>query len=170
MEAKSLKFHGRISFNEECACMDIIDLVWFAAIIVSIFFFALGSIFDIRTREVDDWVWLVYGPIGLALTIIRLFLDPSTLFITLISIALTTIFSFGLFYFGLFGGADAKAVICLGLTLPLIPTGLYADLGLRASFLSDRGADNGFPLLGSADSMVWTWESCYIPNSWKAAV
>ena len=133
--------------------MDLIDLVWFAAIIVSIFFFALGSIFDLRTREVDDWVWLVYGPIGLALTIIRLFLDPSTLVITLISIALTTLFSFGLFYFGLFGGADAKAVICLGLTLPLIPTAFTPILGYVHPFFPIVALIMGF--LCSAALTVW---------------
>lgn len=104
----------------------IIDI---SAIAVSIFFFALGSFFDLRTGEVDDKVWLVYGPVGLALTIARLLLDSSNLVVTLVSIGITTGFSFGLFYFGLFGGADCKAIICLGLTQPLPPTSFQPFLG-----------------------------------------
>lgn len=133
--------------------MEPIQLVELAAILVSIFFFSLGSIFDLRKREVDDWVWLAYGPIGLALTIVRLFLDPSMLFLTLVSIALTTLFSFGLFYFGLFGGADAKAVICLGLTLPLIPTAFTPILGYVHPFFPVVVLIMGY--LCSAALTVW---------------
>jgi preflagellin peptidase FlaK len=133
--------------------MEPIQLVELVAILVSIFFFSLGSIFDLRTREVDNWVWLVYGPIGLALTIVRLFLDPSTLFLTLVSIALTTLLSFGLFYFGLFGGADAKAVICLGLTLPLIPTVFTPILGYVHPFFPVVALIMGY--LCSAALTVW---------------
>jgi len=106
-----------------------VQVVDLAAIIVTIFFFGLGSYFDLKTREVDDWVWLVYGPIGLALTVVRLLVDPSTLILTLVSIAVTTVVSLGLFYFGLFGGADCKAIICLGLTMPLPPSSFQPVLG-----------------------------------------
>ena len=106
--------------------LQIIDL---AAIIVTFFFFALGSYFDLKTREVDDRVWLIYAPIGGALTVLRLLNDPSLLLITLVSIAVTVLVSFGLFYFGLFGGADSKAIMCLGLTMPLPPTIFQPLLG-----------------------------------------
>ncbi len=109
--------------------MQAIQIIDLTAIITSIFFFALGSFFDLRTREVDDKVWLVYGPIGLALTVARLLIDPSTLIASLASIGITTVVSFGLFYFGLFGGADCKAIICLGLTIPLPPTSFQPLLG-----------------------------------------
>lgn len=133
--------------------MEPIEIVEFAAIAVSIFFFSLGSIFDLRTREVDDRVWLAYGPVGLALTVARLLMDPSTLFITLISIGLTTLFSFGLFYFGLFGGADAKAIICLGVTVPLPPAVIRPILGYMHPFFPVVVLIAGF--LCSALLAVW---------------
>jgi preflagellin peptidase FlaK len=133
--------------------MEPIEIVELAAIAVSIFFFSLGSIFDLRTREVDDRVWLVYGPIGLGLSVVRLLMDPTTLLITLISITLTALFSFGLFYFGLFGGADAKAVICLGLTLPLIPSGFTPILGYVHPFFPIAVLIMGF--LCSVTLAVW---------------
>ncbi len=58
--------------------MGSVQILEFAAIGVSIFFLFLGSIFDLRTREVDDRVWLSFGPIGLALAAGRILLDPSS--------------------------------------------------------------------------------------------
>jgi preflagellin peptidase FlaK len=133
--------------------MEPIQIVELTAIGVSVFFFALGSIFDLRTREVDDRVWLAYGPIGLALTAGRLLMDPSALVLTGISIALTTLFSFALFYFGLFGGADAKAIICLGVTLPLPPTVFPTVLGYAHPFFPVVALIVGF--LCSALLGVW---------------
>jgi archaeal preflagellin peptidase FlaK len=151
--AKLLKFRGRYSCGEDRDLMESLALVELAAILVSIFFFSLSSIFDIRTREVEDWVWQAYGPVGLALTVFRLFLDPSMLFLTLASIALTTLLSLALFYFGMYGGADAKAVICLGLTLPLIPTGFNSLLGYVHPFFPVVALIMGY--LCSASLTVW---------------
>jgi preflagellin peptidase FlaK len=92
-------------------------------------------VFDLRTREVSDWVWLVYGPMGLLLTLFGLFLDSSYLILTIISIGMTTLLSLALFYFGLFGGADAKASICLGIALPLVPSAYSTLFGYVHPFL-----------------------------------
>jgi preflagellin peptidase FlaK len=96
---------------------------------VSLAFFALGSVFDLKTREVPDWVWLAYGPTCLSLTAIHLFLNSSEALLTVLSIGLTTLLSFALLYFGVFGGADAKAVICLGIALPLAPSAYVTWVG-----------------------------------------
>jgi preflagellin peptidase FlaK len=104
--------------------MDVLAILQLLAIAVTMFFFGLGSILDLRSREVDDRVWLAYGPIGLFLTIVTLFLDPSRIILSALSVGIAFVLAIGLFYFGLFGGADAKAVICLGLTIPLVPRGL----------------------------------------------
>lgn len=133
--------------------MQAIQIIDLAAIIASIFFFALGSFFDLKTREVDDKVWLVYGPIGAALTIIRLLIDPSTLITTLASIGITTLVSLGLFYFGLYGGADSKAIICLGLTIPLPPTSFQPLLGYLHPVFSIPVLILGF--ICSASLAVW---------------
>jgi preflagellin peptidase FlaK len=109
--------------------MELIEVIELASIVVTLFFFSISSIYDLKTREVDDWVWLIYGPIGLSLTILRLLLDASNLVLTLLAIGVTTGVALALGYFGLFGGADAKAMICLGLTLPLNPTIIHPLLG-----------------------------------------
>jgi preflagellin peptidase FlaK len=102
--------------------MEPLQLIDYAAISVSLFFFAVGSVLDLKTREVSNKLWLIFGLISAVLSASRLLIEPSWLILTLGSIGLTTLVSFGLFYLGLFGGADAKAIICLGIALPLIPS------------------------------------------------
>jgi preflagellin peptidase FlaK len=109
--------------------MELVETIDLAAIIVTVFFFGVGSYYDLKRREVDDWVWMIYAPIGAVLTAARVILEPALLTTSLISIAITALLSFGLFYFGLFGGADFKAVVCLGLTLPLPPTTIQPLIG-----------------------------------------
>jgi len=109
--------------------MIILELLDTLSILVSLVFFSLGSYYDLKAREVSDNVWLVYAPIGAALTIGRVILDPSTLFLTAISAAVTALTAFGLFYLGLFGGADAKAILCLGATMPLVPSSYPGIIG-----------------------------------------
>lgn len=99
------------------------------AILVSLLFFVIGSIYDLKTREVSDKIWVAYGIAGLANTLIRFLMEPSIILLSVISIAITTALSLGLFYFGLFGGADSKAMICLGLTIPTPPIILQPIVG-----------------------------------------
>ena len=94
----------------------------------------VAAIFDLRTREVPDKVWLVYGPVGLILTIYRLWVEPTLLLFTAASVSLSILVAFGLVFFGLSGGADAKALICLGITLPLPPGIVNPILGFAYPF------------------------------------
>jgi preflagellin peptidase FlaK len=110
------------------------QIVQYLSVFVTLVFFALASVFDLRTREVPDWVWLVYGPIGLTLTAIWLFLNSSETLLAVLSIGLTTLLSIALLYFGVFGGADAKAIICLGITLPLAPSSYVTLVGYVQPF------------------------------------
>ena len=114
--------------------MNLMPIIDTAAVLVSLFFLVLGSISDLKTREVDDKIWLFYGPLGVVLTTVRVVLEPSLLVLVGISFAIAFIISMGLFYFGLTGGADAKAIICLGLTLPLPPSSWHPLIGFVHPF------------------------------------
>ncbi len=109
--------------------MEPLQIIDYGTVAVTLFFFALGSFFDLKTREVSNKVWVVYGLSSSALTIIRLYVDPPALLLTLASIAITTGVSLAIFYLGLFGGADAKAIICLALAIPLVPASFPAFIG-----------------------------------------
>jgi prepilin signal peptidase PulO-like enzyme (type II secretory pathway) len=114
--------------------MDPMQILDALAVLLSLFFFVVGSVSDFKTREVDDKVWWVYGPSGAALTVTRLVVDPSLLLLTGISVGIAFLISMGLLYFGLTGGADAKAIICLGITLPLPPSSWQPLMGFVHPF------------------------------------
>jgi preflagellin peptidase FlaK len=109
--------------------MTIIEVLDTLSILVTLFFFSLGSYYDMKTREVSDRVWLAYAPIGIGLTIAHLVVDASAFFLVAISAGVTVLIAFGLFYLGLFGGADAKAILCLGATMPLPPSSYQPIIG-----------------------------------------
>jgi len=76
---------------------------------------------DWVAREVDDEVWFLGGGVGAALTMLDLAISWSMakLLLTLISIGVAGGTAFAFYYFGLYGGADAKAVIVISISLPL---------------------------------------------------
>ena len=112
--------------------------MWFSAnevfdgvrVSVCLTFLVYASWSDLETREVSNKVWAVFAPIALALTSLQLFMffDPQLLHTYVLSFALTSVVSVTLFYAGAFGGADAKALICLSLALPSYPTNLVQPL------------------------------------------
>jgi len=72
---------------------------------------------------VSNTLWLVMAPFAFALTTLQFMLFSPQLFqFYMLSFAVTTALSVALFYAGAFGGADAKALICLALALPLYPS------------------------------------------------
>jgi preflagellin peptidase FlaK len=133
--------------------MDALTLLQLLAIAVTCFFFIVGSILDLKTREVDDRVWLAYAPIGLVLTTATVLLDQSRIILTIASAAVACVLAVALFYFGLFGGADAKAIMCLGVSMPLVPTGFPSLLGYAHPFFPIPVLVTGF--ICSALLAVW---------------
>jgi preflagellin peptidase FlaK len=95
--------------------LDVIGLV------VSFTFLIYSSWSDIVSREVSDRVWMVFYPVGLVLTAIRLVAEIDLWQQILLSITIAVAISLLLPYLGLWGGADGKAFICLALMNPVIP-------------------------------------------------
>lgn len=93
----------------------------FAAFVVSLFFLSYSAYSDLRIREVSDRVWMAYLPVALVVLFFRIILIPHMLVVPIVSVLVTTSLSFLASYLGLFGGADAKALICLGVTFPTYP-------------------------------------------------
>ncbi|MEN2974246.1 MAG: A24 family peptidase C-terminal domain-containing protein [Candidatus Caldarchaeales archaeon] len=94
------------------------------------------SYLDWRYREVSDSVWIISGSLVTALTIVDLALDWSMtkLLLSLLSIGLSTGLAFGFYFFGLYGGADAKAIFIISLGIPLYwsSRGLHPFTGLAS--------------------------------------
>jgi len=81
---------------------------------------ALASYQDVRTREIEDKIWLIAGAICAVLTAYEALTLPSyPIIFALASIGLTALLAIGIYFLGLYGGADAKALIVIAVTLPL---------------------------------------------------
>lgn len=114
-------------------------LSW-SRIIVSLIFLIYASWSDFKTREVSNNVWIVFAPVAFLLTFAQfLFFPPNgdmlqSMINYGISFAITSVFSIALFYVGAFGGADAKALICIALAIPL-PLNFIEPLSGFVSFI-----------------------------------
>ena len=115
---------------------------------MSFFFLLISSWYDFKTREVPNRVWVFFAPIGFAAAILQLYLgsligqsvDP---FLWLFSFAVTAGLSLALFYLGFFGGADAKALICLSLALPVYPSSIQSHLNVLTPLFPLTVLSNG---------------------------
>ncbi len=99
-----------------------------ARTVITLLFLLYASWSDHRTREVSNTVWIAFAPIGFVLTFIELYAYDTYGFPQLpfygMCFGLTATFAIILFYSGGFGGADAKALMCLALALPFPPENL----------------------------------------------
>jgi len=114
------------------------------SILVVLAFLGYGSWSDIKTREVSNIVWLLFAPIGATLTVARLYFSPELLWISLGSIIVATSFALLLFYAGVFGGADAKGLICIGISIPTLPENILAYATLFHPFFPVVVLTNSF--------------------------
>jgi len=102
------------------------ELLDFARVFLCLSVFAYASWRDWKAREVSNKVWLLMAPLAFALTTFQyIMFSPHLLQFYVLSFAITTALSVALFYAGAFGGADAKALICLALALPSSPNHLF---------------------------------------------
>ncbi len=108
-----------------------------ARIILCLSFLIYASWSDYKTREVSNKVWVIMGPLALALTGFQLLVyspQPLQLVISyVLSFAIISALAITVFYVGGFGGADAKALMCIALALPVYPNHLLPQ---PAGFIS----------------------------------
>lgn len=94
-------------------------------ILVSLIFLVYAAWADFKTREVSNKVWAIFAPLAFLLTALQYILFPQDLLYSYaLPFVVTLALSLVLFYAGGFGGADAKALICLSLALPNYPVDL----------------------------------------------
>ena len=102
-----------------------------ARILLCLGFLIYASWSDYKTREVTNKVWVILGPSALALTGIQfLFFSSQPLQLLqsyVLSFAVTSVLAVAVFYAGGFGGADAKALMCIALALPVYPIHLLSQ-------------------------------------------
>ncbi len=80
-----------------------------------------ASTTDLREREVPDALWLITCPAAAVLTALWLARYPEALFSALLSISMSAALAALIYWSGLMGGADAKAIMFIALSVPLGP-------------------------------------------------
>ena len=93
-----------------------------ARVILCLSFLIYASWSDYKTREVSNRVWIIFGPLALALTAFEFVAYSPQLLTYILSFAITSALAMAVFYAGGFGGADAKALMCIALALPVYPS------------------------------------------------
>ncbi len=99
-------------------------------VLFSLVMLAYTSYIDMKTREIYDLVWLVFGGLGLAVALYEIFAGTLTLTGFVMTVLFSTVISIALGYLGLFGGADVEAFIALSILHPIPPRGLNPVLGV----------------------------------------
>ena len=90
--------------------------LFFIRIVLAVGMLSIGCILDVWKREVHDYLWIIFGGLGIALLVF----EPNKieiLFITLFSLIIAPIAIIA-WRFGFFGGADAFALIALAVIAP----------------------------------------------------
>jgi Flp pilus assembly protein protease CpaA len=87
-------------------------------------------VLDFKTRTVSNWVWVFAYPIGCAMTLASIVFNLTEISAVLISFGCSLFLGVGLLCSGFYGGADAKALIFLGLSLPVVPFTFSSALGI----------------------------------------
>lgn len=114
--------------------------------------FSYASVTDVRTRRVDNRVWLVAGAVGALLLVAEAVAVGFPQPVLLLSIPVVVALAWLLYQARLlFGGADAKALMALAVLIPF-HTALEPLLPLAPSFLT-RFA---FPFAVFADALLVT--------------
>jgi preflagellin peptidase FlaK len=92
----------------------------------------IASLLDIHKREVSDMLWVFFGIGAIAVYVIQFAYGGTfDLFTTAVPIMIAAAVSFGIYKSGLFGGADALALVTLAVILPTFSGG-FAEKVLPA--------------------------------------
>jgi preflagellin peptidase FlaK len=104
-------------------------LISLLKIIVVFFALAFASYQDLKTREIDDRVWYTTITVGAVLTALEILTTPSYPLLQLgLIMGITAVLALVIYYIGLYGGADAKALLTIAVIMPLPPFTLAATL------------------------------------------
>jgi hypothetical protein len=91
-------------------------------VVLAVLMFGYTSYKDVKTREVSDLVWIVFGGLGLVLDAYEVYTGTLGIVSLLTSVGFMVVFAFVTGYLGLFGEADLLAFVVVGLLNPSTPT------------------------------------------------
>jgi len=130
---KSLKYEYSVLTELMATLQLTLDLLRAALCSIMLIY---ASFKDLKTREVSNWTWIAFVPLGLLLNLYEIIylrsIDP--VFSLILPLLISSGMSVAFFYGGLFGGADAKAFITLSLLIPHPLEAIIPVLGIVSPF------------------------------------
>lgn len=123
-------------------------LLWLSGASLCAIVLVIASALDLRSREVPDRVWLIPAPAAILLTAAQIVLEPAMLVDVLISLAISALIGIAVYFTGLMGGADAKAIAFIAISVPIywqkpmlafypfVPLASFCNAILMASLIS----------------------------------
>lgn len=96
-------------------------------VVIGLAMFAIAAFFDLKKREVSDFLWI---PFAAAAGLLYLFDFPSSFdegILILVSMAITAAIAYGIYWSGLFGGADMLALITFSGIMPVFDGTVLSD-------------------------------------------
>src|SRR5256886_7381331 len=85
-----------------------------AALLLTVGVFIVASLSDLKTREISNKFWLLYGPAAALFFALRIIFAPDALPILAVSAGGTNLLALLPFPICVVGGGDSKALMCLG--------------------------------------------------------
>ncbi len=100
----------------------------------------IGAYQDLKRREIDDWVWFLCIPAAVANAYgIYSGLFPYGARLWGAELGLLAAMGLAFYYLGLFGGADAKAMLAVGLALPFQAFPFHSQIPFFGLTVFDNG-------------------------------
>ena len=99
-------------------------------ILLSLVMLGYSSWIDLKTREIYDLVWIIFGGLGLVITAYELYTGTYSIMSFGVPLVFSIIVSFALGYLGLFGWADVLAFIALTILNPFPSEVFTPSLGI----------------------------------------
>lgn len=154
--------------------MNLMDAV---RVLLSLVMLGYTSWIDLRTREVLDLIWAVFGALALLLDLYEVYIGNLTVTGLAFPVLFSTVLAIALGYMGLFGGADAEAFVVLALIHPYQPRGLEPVLGVVSTvypltlFSNSALAGVSFALVLLVRNLVFASRKeslfgCHVSDSW----
>ncbi len=105
-----------------------IDLIHAVKVAVALAFLVEASIMDWRERLISNKLWVYMLMVFIPLDAVEYFVKPFNLLFAVLQFVFIFFFSYAVYWLGLYGGADAKALMCLAVAFPVYPTFLNFPL------------------------------------------
>lgn len=109
---------------------------------------------DLRTREINDILWVAFGALGLALDVYEVATNSMPLLDLALPLIFMVLFALLSGYLGFFGGADLFAFMILGLLQPSTPRLVGSYMGFAPIFFPSTLISNSIVVAASASILV----------------